>query len=377
MYTSFFGLKVNPFQITPDPEFVLLSRTHKKALTYLKYGIAETSGFVLVTGEVGTGKTTLIRTLMRDLPQNITLAQISNTKIGPEEMLPAIADDFGIDRGGKDRARLLASLTSFLIEQHSLGRKCLLIIDEAQNLTPDVLEEIRLLSNIETDKNKLMQIMLAGQPEFSNTLARPELRQLRQRISVTCNLQPLSEAETADYVLHRLEVAGNRSAVEFGGESLKAIYSFSKGIPRLINISCDFILLTAFTEKTKRITPSLVREVTGELERTNNYWKSRPQLKQEPFRPHAGLQEIISGLTRVERLMGKMLENLENANKGISLMLESPGITSQKMAEERASAANRHTSPVVDINQRSAPGIDEKQTIWKRFFDSHVKKSRL
>ncbi|MDA8091345.1 MAG: XrtA-associated ATPase [Nitrospiraceae bacterium] len=378
MYTSFFGLRTKPFQITPDPEFVLLSRTHRKAMTFLEYGIAETSGFLLVTGEVGTGKTTLIRTLMKNLSPDIILAHVNNTKIGPEQILALIADEFGIDADGKDKTRTLAALSSFLIEQHSLDRKCLLIIDEAQNLSTDVLEEIRLLSNLETDKHKLLQIMLAGQPEFSNTLARPELRQLRQRIMASCNLQPLSESETADYILHRLEVAGNRNAVEFEGESLTTIYNFSRGIPRLINISCDFILLTAFTGNTKRITDGLVLEVTGELEETNNYWKNR-HVKPAPVRTQAGLQEIVSGLSRMERLMEKLLENVAGLNRTFPSIPSNNGVIKEN---------RNHVDPYIsekmnDKNSMPETGAfrrqltDVRKNICKKFIDLHVKKILL
>ena len=209
MYTAFFGLACKPFELVPNPEFLLMSRSHKKALIHLSYGISETAGFILITGEVGTGKTTIIRSMMKGLKENIKLARVNNTRVSSEQLITMINEDFGLDIKGRDKTGMLSDLTAFLIDQYARGKRCVLIIDEAQNLSADLLEEIRLLSNLETDKAKLLQIVLVGQPELMKILARPGLRQLRQRISISCRIQPLLEEETKEYILHRLEVAGN------------------------------------------------------------------------------------------------------------------------------------------------------------------------
>lgn len=274
MYTSFFGLKSKPFQLTPDPEFLFPSKVHKRALTYLNYGIASDSGgFILVTGEVGTGKTTVIRSMVKRLKEDVIFSRINNTRLTSEQLIAAINDDFGLDIQGKDKTRMLKDLTDFLIEQYGKRRKSILVIDEAQNLTPDLLEEIRLLSNLETDKSKLLQIILAGQPELKRILDQPEMRALRQRINVSCHIYPLTREETEKYILHRLEIAGNREAISFEAKSIDLIHNFARGIPRLINIACDFLLLCAYIEQKKMISLEMAQEVIGDLEKENKYWQ--------------------------------------------------------------------------------------------------------
>jgi general secretion pathway protein A len=277
MYEAFFNLRTKPFELVPNPEFIYLSKTHKKALHYLNYGITEKAGFVLLTGEVGSGKTTLITDLIKRLRQDVTLAKVFNTKVNSEQLLALINDDFGLDVKGRDKVSLLRELNDFLIAQHAEGRHVVLIIDEAQNLTPDLLEEIRMLSNLETDTAKFVQIVLVGQPELREILSLPELRQLRQRISVNCHINPLTRDETSAYILHRLEVAGNREAVAFGAESMEAIYRYSRGVPRLVNIICDFILLTAYIEETRTIDAGMVHDIAKDLDFEKLYWGSKEQ----------------------------------------------------------------------------------------------------
>lgn len=272
MYEKFFELEKKPFELVPNPEFLFLSKSHKKAIVYLDYGLKEHAGFILVTGEVGSGKTTIVRNLLKNLDDTVTLSKVFNTKVTSEQLIAMVNDDFGLDTAHKDKITLLRELTDFLIDQHAAGRWPTLIIDEAQNLSGELLEEVRMLSNLETDTSKLLQIILVGQPELRKTLAQPELRQLRQRISISCHLMPLSRQETEDYIFHRLEIAGNRNAVSFDEGSIDIIYSFSRGIPRLVNIICDFLMLSAFAEETKRMTRELVQEVIGEIEIENAYW---------------------------------------------------------------------------------------------------------
>ena len=272
MYEKFFELEKKPFELVPNPEFLFLSKSHKKAIVYLDYGLKEHSGFILVTGEVGSGKTTIVRNLLKNLDDTVTLSKVFNTKVTSEQLIAMVNDDFGLDTAHKDKITLLRELTDFLIDQHAAGRWPTLIIDEAQNLSGELLEEVRMLSNLETDTSKLLQIILVGQPELRKTLAQPELRQLRQRISISCHLMPLSRQETEDYIFHRLEIAGNRNAVSFDDGSIDIIYSFSRGIPRLVNIICDFLMLSAIAEETRRMTKELVQEVIGEIEIENAYW---------------------------------------------------------------------------------------------------------
>lgn len=302
MYESFFSLATRPFQLTPDPDFLFLGQEHRKALIHLNYGVSENIGFILVTGEVGTGKTTLLKTIMRELRRDITVAHVNNTRVSTDQLFSMINDEFGIDTQGKQKSQMLRDLHDFIIHQYAQRKRTALIIDEAQNLSSSLLEEIRLLSNLETEKEKLLQIILIGQPELRMTLNRPEMRQLRQRISISCHINPLTRTETEAYIFHRLEQAGNRDAAEFESGVIDAVHSFARGIPRLINIACDFILLTAFTQSTRQITLELAREVLEDLDKNNAYWQDADN------RPEAG-PEISDNV----RLILDRLSSLECA----------------------------------------------------------------
>jgi len=266
MYEKFFGLSAKPFDLIPNPYFLYPSNTHKKAMIHLEYAVRERAGFILLTGEVGSGKTTLIKDLIKKLDRKVVFAKVFNTRVTSEQLISMINDDFGIPSGGKDKAHLLRDLNEFLIEQYAEGNQAMLIIDEAQNLDPGTLEELRLLSNLETDSAKLLQIVLVGQPELKGILAQPSLRQLRQRISIHFHLVPLDRAEMEAYIFHRLERAGNRTAVSFSSEALERIYQYSNGIPRLINLLCDFLLLSLFSDEKREVDAEMVQDIVGELE---------------------------------------------------------------------------------------------------------------
>ena len=298
MYLSFFGLHSKPFQLLPDPEFFFLSREHKKTLTYLSYGIRFNQGFILITGEVGIGKTTIIRKVIKELDGDVRLAKVTNTRVSSDQLWALINDDFGLDSTGKDKIRMLKDLTNFLVGEYAAGRRCILFIDEAQNLSAGLLEEIRLISNLETDKSKLLQIVLVGQPELRQTIAQPEMRQLRQSINISCHLNALSREETEEYIFHRLESAGNREAATFDSGTMEAIYGFSNGIPRLINIICDFLFLSAFADETKDISTELVKEVIGEMERDYKYWSNGPAEKADL--DEGGMQELLIRIKKLE-----------------------------------------------------------------------------
>lgn len=282
MYEPFFNLKTKPFELVPNPDFLYLSKTHKRAIRYLQYGIHEKAGFILLTGEVGSGKTTIISDLVKQIARNVTLAKVFNTRVTSEQLFAMINDDFGLDTRGKDKVSLIKDLNDFLIQQHARRNHTVLIIDEAQNLHSELLEEIRMLSNLETDTSKLLQIVLVGQPELRETLSMPGMRQLRQRISINCHLYPLTKEETMEYILHRLEVAGNRSAVAFSDDSIEAVFSYCKGIPRLINILCDFLLLAAFNEEVKEIDSFLVHDIAKDLDFESVYWGKKVQALVQP-----------------------------------------------------------------------------------------------
>jgi general secretion pathway protein A len=315
MYRKFFGLHTKPFELVPDPRFLFSSRSHHQALSYLEYGLQERAGFILLTGEVGSGKTTLIRNLIGQLDADTCRSLVFNTRVSPEQLLALINDDFGLDTAGKDKVALLRDLNDFLIAQHGARRRPIVIVDEAQNLNPEVLEEIRLLSNLETNQAKLLQIILIGQPELRVIINQPGLRQLRQRISITCHIDPLTREETESYVLHRLELAGNREAVRFHDGTFDFIYGFSKGLPRMINIFCDFLLLAAFVEDTAELTMELVEEVAGDFSAGTEL----PAVEKLPVAMDAeqiaDLPARIAGLEAVMR-------RLESAQAGQETMLE-------------------------------------------------------
>ncbi len=272
MYEAYFGLSAKPFDLVPNPEFIYRSKSHKKALTYLDYGIQERVGFVLLTGNIGCGKTTIIRELLNRHYDHIVLSKVFNTLVDSQQLLTLVNDDFGIPVQGKDRITLLRDLNEFLITQYAAGNRPVLIIDEAQNLSAELLEEVRMLSNLETAQTKLLQIILVGQPELRSKMAAPDMVQLRQRISINCHLDPLNRMETEEYILHRLEVAGNRNAVVFAPEAINIIYSYSRGVPRLINIICDFLLLSAYAEETTNISEEMTRDIVGDLDFENHFW---------------------------------------------------------------------------------------------------------
>ena len=267
MYTSFFGLTEKPFAITPDPRYLYLSERHAEALAHLLYGINESGGFIQLTGEVGTGKTTVVRTLLSRVPHHADVAVILNPRVTPVEFLLTICEELGLVIAEADRdsvKQLVDALNRRLLSAHAEGRRIIVLVDEAQNLSIDVLEQVRLLTNLETPTQKLLQIILIGQPELRELLDRTDLRQLAQRITGRYHLKPLSREETKGYVRHRLRVAGATEEI-FTPAALGELHRLSLGIPRVINVACDRALLGAYTRETKKITSSLVRRAAGEV----------------------------------------------------------------------------------------------------------------
>jgi general secretion pathway protein A len=259
MYKAFYGLRENPFNVNPDPRYLFLTRHIEEALACLTYGIQNRKGFVLLTGEVGTGKTTIVNKFLEWLrPQQVATAFVFNSRLTTPQFFDYMMTDFGISSGSKAKSQVLLRLYKWLLYRYRAGETAVLIVDEAQNLTDEVLEEIRMLTNLETSTEKLLQIVLVGQPELELKLKKPKLRQLRQRVTLRAKTQPLTPEETKAYVDQRLRIAGANGQQIFDAESLLLIHRYAKGIPRVINLLCEHCLVSAFVDQQKVIAPAVV-----------------------------------------------------------------------------------------------------------------------
>lgn len=266
MYKKYYGLREKPFEITPDPKFLYLSEDHKEALAYITYAVREKKGFTVITGEVGTGKTILIQTLLSSLNGNTRTAFLFNPRLSSTDFLRYICEDLGLKGRKSSKGQYLTQLHNFLMTCYSRNENVVLIIDEAQNLDSKLLEEVRLLTNLETPTSKLLQVILMGQPELDDILNHPQFRQLKQRVILRYHLQPLNKEETKEYIKKRLKIAGAVDPYLFSPKALNKIYKYSKGIPRLINVVCDNALLTGYAYDQKVIDESVIREVIKDLE---------------------------------------------------------------------------------------------------------------
>jgi general secretion pathway protein A len=269
MYERFYNLRERPFSLSPDPDYLYPSRVHQEALSYLRYGIEGHAGFIVITGEIGSGKTTLLQTALRGLDRQTSVSRLVNTMLDARELIEAVMLDFGLEPGqGRSKPHLLRDLARYLVEQRTAGRLALLVIDEAQNLNPSALEEVRMLSNLETEKSKLLQIVLIGQPNLRDVLARPELEQLRQRVTVRYHLQTLDADETHAYINHRLRRAAIGAPLEFSRDVTDLIHLHAQGLPRKTNIIADAMLLFGYGEEQRVIDVDLTQQVLEELEAT-------------------------------------------------------------------------------------------------------------
>src|SRR5467141_611887 len=267
MYKSFFGLKENPFNVNPDPRFLFLTKEIEEALTGLMYGIQTRKGFITLTGEVGTGKTTLVNRLLDWLHHRQTrTAFLFNSRMNSSQLFDFILAEFDIPCESKSKSQQLLKLNHWLLERYREGETVVLIIDEAQNLTHPVLEEIRLLTNLETSTDKLLQIVLSGQPELEEKLKLPQLRQLRQRIMLRCKTTPLTKEQTHDYIAQRLRIAGASGELIFSPKAVETIHLYSLGIPRVVNLLCEHSLINAYVEQQRPILPKIVEDVAHEFQ---------------------------------------------------------------------------------------------------------------
>ena len=268
MYESFFGLKESPFNLTPDPRYLFLSTQHREALNHLLYGVKERKGFIVMTGGIGTGKTTLCRAFLAALDDGVDSALVFHAGVSDTELLKTIVQEFDIKmgKGRKTKKNYVDALNRFLLDGFAAGRNAVVLIDEAQNLSRAVLEQLRMLSNLETDREKLLQIVLLGQPELREVLQSPSLRQLNERITVRYELEPLVEAQVREYIEHRIAVAGDGAAtVTFAPGAFRLVFGYSRGIPRRINAICDRALLIAYTKDSSIVTTGMIRRATRDI----------------------------------------------------------------------------------------------------------------
>jgi len=265
MYLDYFKLSEPPFLLTPDPKFLYLSKSHSRAITFMEYAVMNCDGFAVITGEVGSGKTTLISKLLMGLDEDTIIARIYHTHVDSIEFMQSLLEEFGIKNYGDTKVSLISQINNYLIESYAANKKIILIVDEAQNLSDNVLEEIRLLTDLETNNEKLMNLILVGQPELNDTLDRPHLEQLVQRIRFRFHIGPLSELEMDQYIYHRLKVAGARSEI-FTRNSMSVLYQYTGGIPRLINALCDVVLICGSAEGKKTTDAKVVHTALNELE---------------------------------------------------------------------------------------------------------------
>lgn len=352
MYLEYFGLREPCFSITPDPHYLFLSREHREALAHLLYGAGEGGGFVLLTGEVGTGKTTICRTFLEQLPNQVDAALILNPALTVPELLHVICDEFGIElpSGVISTKKYVDRLNEFLLQAHARGRRPVLMIDEAQNLQPEVLEQIRLLTNLETYKHKLLQIFLIGQPELRELLDQRQLRQLAQRITARFHLMPLSKAEAGNYIRHRLAVAGAEYNL-FTPSAVRRIFSLSGGVPRLINILCDRSLLGAYATKRRIVDRKIVVKASREL-KGERYLPGKQRLKRT-FRMAMLLVFLLIGIgwlftarEEMHQAVGGMMKSIDNPQPSESITAAEPQIESDDVGHEKILAvAELKTEP--------------------------------
>jgi general secretion pathway protein A len=324
MYLDFYGLTERPFSTTPDPRFLYLTERHQEALARLTYAVQENKGFVVMTGEVGTGKTTLLRALLRDLEPTTAVAFVVNSTLPFEDLLEYVLADFGVTGAGTTLAQRLLALNRFLIEGQRAGRRTLLLVDEAQNLSDETLEQIRLLSNCETASDKLLQIVLVGQPELQGKLERPELRQLRQRIEFRIEITPLSPAETSAYVGARLQIAGGRDGSLFTGNALARIAAATDGFPRAINILCDHCLLVGYADQKPRIDHEVVEEAIDSLRMRPAGLRAPAPAAKRSAKPTRARSEVPSSVASVVTRRRVAVTLLAAISAGIAFIVQLP-----------------------------------------------------
>ena len=325
MYEKFYGLKEKPFNILPDPDYLFMSQGHENAYTHLEYAIMENKGFVVVTGEIGSGKTTLINYLISKIQQKVQIGLVNQTYATPTQFIKMVCQDFEIEVEGLDKAEMVNLFHEFLLNQFALKERVILIIDEAQNLSPKAMEELRMLSNLEAEKHHLIQMILVGQPELKYKIQRPDLMQFAQRVTVNCHLNGLNREEVAEYIQYRMKVAGAENRNYFNEEAVDSIYRYSRGIPRMINVICDAALVYGFADELKTIDKPTVEVVARERQESGLL----AGFSREGDESVQGTDAVIpekardrDGLEELERRM-RLLENrIDNLDQRVTFVLK-------------------------------------------------------
>ncbi|MDH3602210.1 MAG: AAA family ATPase [Candidatus Tectomicrobia bacterium] len=384
MYVSFFNLREQPFNLTPDPRFLFLSPQHEEALEHLLYGISERKGFIEITGEVGTGKTLLCRTLLERLDDTVSTALIFNSYLTEIELLQAILSDFGLTCEEQTRKAYIDTLNQYLLDEFAAGHNAVVIVDETQNVEPTVLEQLRMLSNLETDSVKLLQVVLIGQPELRDKLATRQMRQLDQRIAVRYHIHGLSRAETQHYVLHRLSVAGTANSVTFSSRAWTLIHRHCGGIPRRINLLCDRILMTAYVRGVRYVKASIVRQSIRDLggpsyASAHKYWRGAPRLSRLALTSLIGLGmlSLMAGAFLLPSLQQRLGFFKPSQQLALTTLPAPPTPLPEPIASSSstvssaalASAALSPTEPPTDSSQLpvqfAAADLNLARTLWR------------
>jgi len=375
MYCELFGLKEPPFRLSPDPQFLFSSKQHSRAKAYMESSVWLADGFVILTGDIGCGKTTLIESFLESLPKDVVLAHITQTQLSPVQFLQSVLVELGFQPFGMRKIELLSLLKEFLIEQYSAGRRVLIVIDEAQNLSRKVLEEIRLLSGIEAQKEKVLRIIIAGQPELGETLDSPRLEQLSQRIRLRFHIAALSKRETQEYIAHRLKIAGAGRQKIFADEALRLVFLYTGGVPRLINILCDSAMLCAFADEKKHVDEELLEAAVEELQ-----WKPYVERLRERERALDNTdQHYISGipLARLEiRHKDELIDECElPAGRTIIGRISSSDVTilSELISKHHAQIiTDIQQSLLEDLNSTNGVYVDSKRVRSHQLNDGEI-----
>jgi general secretion pathway protein A len=369
MYESFYGLREKPFKILPDPDYLYMSRGHESAYVHLEYAIRENKGFVVITGEIGSGKTTLINYLLQKIDQNVHVGLINTTQVNPSQFMRLLCQDFDLEVDGLDKSEMIVRFYDFLIREYRQTRRVMLIIDEAQNLSSRTMEEVRMLSNLQAEKHHLLHIVMVGQPQLRQKLQRPELQQFAQRVSVYYHLSGLRPEEVAEYLRHRIAVAGGKAEDVFDREAVKAIAAFSGGIPRIINILCDLSMVYGFADGMERIYAETVEAVIREQRLVADPVK-KDAADRNPFAEPSSEQEVgFQGIQNHLSLLEEQVQEIDEKLSSLFFQTKSGyQIWTELMKTTRISLESRERTLALleRILQKQADRKSSKK--WKKFW---------